>query len=345
MQLHLHSYGTYLHVKDEMFEIKVPAQASGTTTFKKHLAAKKVKSMWLSPHTALSSAAVGLALKFNIDIVFLENNGQPLGRVWHSKLGSTTFIRKQQLTASLDERAAIYTKKWLCAKLDNQLSFIQSLGKHRKSERDNLDKTAEQIAGFAQKINDAPAERIESIADSFRGWEGTAGRLYFETLARIIPEQYKFSGRSFRPAQDVFNAFLNYGYGILYSRTERALMLAGLDPYVGFLHRDDYNHRSMVYDFIEPFRTFIDKPIFQLFTAKKVRQDHWIQFEKGVGMTKEGKVLCVEAVNRYLEEEKIKFRGRHRCRADVMQAEAYSFAGELIGRTKEESIEVDITVI
>jgi hypothetical protein len=46
-----------------------------------------------------------------------------------------------------------------------------------------------------------------------------------------------------------------------------------------------------------------------------------------------------------LEEEKVKFRGRHRTRADVMQAESYFFAGELIGRTKEEAIEVDITVI
>lgn len=344
MQLHLHSYGTYLHVKDQMFEIKVPAQ-DGKEAIKKHLAAKKVKSMWLSPHTALSASAVGLALKHNIDIVFLENNGHPLGRVWHSKLGSTTMIRKCQLEASLDVRGVDFTKKWLCAKLDNQLSFIASLGKHRKAQRTELEETSARIAALALKIEKTEAVQIKEVAEQFRGLEGTAGRLYFETLARIIPEQYKFSGRSHRPAQNAFNAFLNYGYGILYSRTERALMLAGLDPYLGFLHRDDYNHRSMVYDFIEPFRIFIDKPIFQLFTAKKVRQDHWEQYDNGVGMTKEGKILCVQAVNTHLEEEKIRFRGRNRCRADVMQAEAYGFSGSLIGKYDEELMDSDVVVV
>ena len=47
---------------------------------------------------------------------------------------------------------------------------------------------------------------------------------------------------------------LNYGYGVLYGDVERALVLAGLDPYGGFLHTDRPGKLSLVLDMIEPFR-------------------------------------------------------------------------------------------
>ncbi|MFO7558792.1 MAG: CRISPR-associated endonuclease Cas1 [Desulfobacterales bacterium] len=58
-----------------------------------------------------------------------------------------------------------------------------------------------------------------------------------------MPEKYQFSGRSRRPAKDPFNAVLNYCYGMLYSRVEKACILSGLDPFVGFLHTDNYNKK------------------------------------------------------------------------------------------------------
>ena len=91
MQLHLNTYGLYLHVKDKMFDVR-KKQGDGLWS-SKLVAAHKVKSIWLNKGTALSTDAVALALQHNVDIVFLENNGTPLGRVWHSKLGSTTLIR------------------------------------------------------------------------------------------------------------------------------------------------------------------------------------------------------------------------------------------------------------
>ncbi len=117
MQLHLNSYGAYLHVKDAMFDIR-KKQPDGSWASASGVAAHKVKSIWLGPGTALSSDAVSLALRNNIDIVFLENSGQPLGRVWHSKLGSTTRIRRCQLEASLDGRAMAWTRTWLAQKLE-----------------------------------------------------------------------------------------------------------------------------------------------------------------------------------------------------------------------------------
>lgn len=113
MQLYINTYGAYVHVTDEMFEIRVPEKKDSKTYKKQHFAAKKVKSIILPKAAALSTDAVFLALKFNVDIVFVEYNGQPIGRIWHSKLGSTTKIRKKQLEASLSEKGVKYIKQGL----------------------------------------------------------------------------------------------------------------------------------------------------------------------------------------------------------------------------------------
>ena len=336
LNLFLNSYGTYLHVKDEMFEIRIPKSKGETTTHQ--IAAKKIKSIWLSPHTALSSAAVGLALQHHIDLLFLEHHGEPIGRVWHSKLGSTTLIRKRQLVASLDQDAVRYVRSWLSRKLDNQVEFIQSLGKHRKKLRPELSDCSERIGRLARLIENAEADTISEVAEALRGREGTAGRLYFSMLSRALPDPYRFAGRSYRPAKDAFNAMLNYGYGILYGYVERSLILAGIDPYVGFLHRDDYNHRSMVYDFIEPYRGWIELPIFRLFSGKQVRQDHYSSSGSGIGLTKAGKELCAQRIIQALEEERIRYKNRNTTRATILLMEAHTLAAELLGKT---SVEID----
>lgn len=327
MQIHLNSYGTYLHVRDQMFEVRKREDGEVQKT---PLAAHKVKSIWVSDGIALSSDAVKLAMQHNIDIVFLEKNGQPYSRVWHCKLGSTTLIRKEQLKASLGPAALAYTQQWLGAKLDNQIDFVKRLSSHRPQHNDYLDERLQRMERIRESLAAIEAPHLDKVAEHIRGLEGTAGRLYFEVLSYVLPRHYQFSGRSFRPAADPFNAFLNYAYGMLYGRVEKALILAGLDPYLGFLHRDGYNYKSLVYDFIEPFRVYAEEPVFRLFSGKKVRQDHVDELANGCRLNQEGKVLLVERLNRHLEEERIRYRGRNQTRGNIIQFEAHQMANELI---------------
>ncbi len=339
MQLHLNTYGLYLHVKDKMFDVrKKQDDGSWNST---PVAAHKVKSIWLNKGTALSSDAVALALQYNVDIVFLENNGTPLGRVWHSKLGSTTLIRKRQLEASLDGRALKWVKEWLCTKMDNQADFVRDLKKHRPQHHGFLTDKVERIEQMRSNIAGVDAPHLDHVANSMQGWEGTAGRLYFETVSFVTPPAWQFAGRSSRPAKDPFNAFLNYAYGVLYARVERALMLAGLDPFVGFLHRDDYNHKSLVFDFIEPYRLWADKTVFTLFSGKKVNQVHTDAVTGGYSLNAEGKKLLMEHYNRYLEDDVMRYKGRNRTRATILQLDAHRFAQTLLtGEASEAELDV-----
>jgi CRISPR-associated protein Cas1 len=341
LQLNITSYGTYVHVKDALFELTTKDENGSPR--KLHFAARKVKSIVFTVPGALSTEAVKLALTHNIDIVFAESNGQPLGRVWHSRLGSTTRIRKEQLRASIGPQALAYTIKWLNQKLEQQATLLTTLRKHRKRLAGVLDDRRERIHMLAASITalEEPGRMITEVADTIRGIEGTAGRLYFQTLSSCMPEAYSFDGRSFRPALDPFNAFLNYAYGVLYGRTEKALMLAGLDPYVGFLHRDDYNQKSMVYDFIEPYRIHADYVVFRLFSGKRINREHFTDLSIGVGLTKEGKELLLTKLTKYLDEDKVRHRRRNLTRMHVMQLEAHRFANEILAQEPPEELQIE----
>lgn len=327
MQLHITTYGTYVHVKDEMFEIRLKKDGE---VIKKQYAASKVTQIVMTTGMALSTDAVKLAMIHNVDIVFTEQHGDPIGRVWHSKLGSTTKIRKAQLTASLGEIGLQWTKKWLTDKLENQSEFIKDLKKHRPQHAEFLDNKIERIGTILLSIQHAKGTKVSDVAESLRGWEGTAGRMYFETLSYVLPKESQFKGRSSRPAEDAFNAFLNYSYGMLYGKVEKTLIIAGVDPYVGFLHRDDYNQLSMVYDFIEPYRIYADEVVFRLFSGKKVNKSHIDELTNGVSLNADGKKLLVETYNNFMDDTPIRHNGRNLSRSHVMQLEAHKFANELI---------------
>jgi CRISPR-associated protein Cas1 len=290
----------------------------------------------MSTGCAFSSDAVKLAVENNVDIVFVEHSGRPIGRVWHSRLGSTSKIRKAQLEASLNLTGLHYIKSWLGQKLNQEAEFVSSLGKHRPGITGALSAKVDGIREMNQKIQTLENKIVAERAETIRGHEGTAGRYFFEAINECLPREWQFKGRSSRPAKDTFNAFLNYAFGILYSRVEKALIIAGVDPYVGFMHRDDYNQLSFVFDFIEPYRIWAVETVFRLFSGKKVNKSHTDEITNGVSLNKEGKELLVPAFIKFIDETKLRYKGRNLVRSHILQLEAHTFANELIRKTPVE---------
>ena len=197
MHLHINTFGSYLHVKDELFEIR---KKTDTGEVQKHqYAAHKLRGIVLGMGTALSADAVRLAMRHNVDLLFVEGDGSPVGRVWHSRLGSTTKIRKAQLEASLGPVGLQWTKAWLDAKLGNQLALVGGLRKHRVQHGAYLDDKLTRLAALRAAVAGLDGPTVETVAPTLRGLEGTAGRLYFEALSFVLPADYRFAGRSSRP--------------------------------------------------------------------------------------------------------------------------------------------------
>lgn len=323
MELHLNTYGTYVHIKDRMFEILIEGK-------KTCIQPEKLSTIVISTAATITTDAIQLALEYNIDVVFLDKFGNPYARVWFPKIGSTVTIRRRQLQALDDDLGLAFTRDWICLKIMNQSRFIKKLISKRDVDNTNQEKVLAGLREYARKIYSMSGS-IADHAPSIMGWEGSASKLYFGILADLIPPTFRFEGRSSHPAADAFNAFINYGYGILYSKVERALVIAGLDPYIGFMHTDNYNKKSFVFDFIEPYRTMIDEPVFYAFSRHKFKDEYIHPVHKGVMLTTEGKKFLAPLILEHLDTIH-RYHNKNRRLLESIQIDAHVFANYLIGK-------------
>ena len=64
-----------------------------------------------------------------------------------------------------------------------------------------------------------------------------------------------------RHATHPVNALLNYAYGVLESQVHAALLVAGLEPSLGYLHANRPGRAALVYDVMEPLRPMVDAEV------------------------------------------------------------------------------------
>ena len=321
MQLVINTYGSYLQKNGDCFRVKVDEKVFDVSV-------KKVSSIMITTAAYITTDAIKMAMDRNIDVIFLDKFGEPYGRVWHSKLGSTTLIRRKQLEISETEEGLNIALEWIGKKFENQIDFLQRLRDSRSRKSKEITASIEKLKTYSQGLNELEG-KINEVRGTIMGLEGTAGRIYFETLSMIMPDRYSFNGRSRNPAKDEFNALLNYAYGILYSRVEKACIIAGLDPYVGIIHTDHYNKKSLVFDLIENFRIWADETVIKLFASRKVKQDQFDRLKNGFTLNKDGKALLIEAFHSFLDES-IRYKGRNIKREDIIQFECHRIANALI---------------
>ncbi len=325
MKIIINTPGSYIQKNGECFLLSNQEQ-------KQEISVKKVEQIMITTAAAISTDAILLAVENNVDIVFLKYNGQPYGRVWHSKLGSISTIRRKQLKLQEDEYGLKLVKEWIGQKLQNQSDFLKELMMNR---RDEERKTMLQEASAKIKEQEGKVKNTEKFNDidearyTIQGYEGTAGRIYFQVLGKLMPEKYQFNGRSKNPAKDEFNSMLNYSYGVLYSQVERACIIAGLDPYIGIMHTDNYNRQSLVYDLVEPYRVYMDQIVFKLFSGKKIKDEHFRPVEGGIYLNDDGKKILMEAVNKAFET-KIRYRGKNIELQNIMQYDCHQIANRIL---------------
>lgn len=85
--------------------------------------------------------------------------------------------------------------------------------------------------------------------------EGHSAKVYFNALFGM-----DFTRTSDTPT----NAALNYGYGILLSTFNREIVANGYITQLGLFHDNMFNHFNLGSDLMEPFRTLVDKIVYNL---------------------------------------------------------------------------------
>lgn len=286
-----------------------------------------IRSIQLSRGAQISSDAVLLAVGNEIEIIFMGQSGMPMGRIWSPKYGSVSTIRKGQLTFTFEHDAVVWIKDLISRKIQNQQAMMLMMNTSGSSEMQRVvDKSINRLEDYRKKISALDGEIVSDISSTLRGWEGVSSKIYFDTMNLFLPETYRFESRSQHPAMDVANAMLNYGYGLLYGRIEGALIKAGIDPYVGVMHRDDYNRPVLVYDVIELYRVWVDYVVFSLLCQNVITEEHYsVRGDGSYWLEPLGRRVLIQSVNDYLEEV-IEEKGLQRSRATQIVLYAQNLA-------------------
>jgi CRISPR-associated protein Cas1 len=158
------------------------------------------------------------------------------------------------------------------------------------------------------KINNAlkSVQRTTSL-DELRGHEGEGALAYFSVFDQLIlhqKEHFYFHKRSRRPPLDNVNALLSFVYTLLMHEVTTALETVGLDPCVGFLHRDRPGRSGLSLDLMEEFRPYLaDRLVLSLINRKQVNCKGFIHQEtSGVTMTDETRKEIISAWQKRKQE-------------------------------------------
>lgn len=296
MELVINTFGTSLNRDNEGFVIT-------TSEGRQRVPAEGISSIQISKGAQITSDAVMLAVEREIEVTFMDRSGNVIGRIWSPKYGSVSTIRKGQLNFSLSHEAIVWIKEVIRQKIENQQALLLAMNAPDEPTINRVQTAIRRLEDYRTKIASVDGEVISDIASSLRGWEGLASKIYFETLNLFLPEQYRFEKRSQHPAMDVVNAFLNYGYGVLYGKIEGTLIKTGIDPYIGVLHRDDYNRPVLVYDVIELYRIWVDYVVYSLVIQNAVTDEYYsVQSDGSYWLEPLGRRVLIQSLNDYLEE-------------------------------------------
>ncbi|WP_306837762.1 type I-C CRISPR-associated endonuclease Cas1c [Neorhizobium huautlense] len=189
-----------------------------------------------------------------ISIVLLDRNGRFQARIEGPVTGNVLLRRAQYRASDLPEEIV---RSIVIGKIANQRSVLMRSLRDYGPDFSDADRMAittvtERLARIVRRV-----EISDDTLDALRGSEGEAANLYFSVFDHLIrsPDaEMRWTGRSRRPPLDPVNALLSFLYTLLTHDCRSACESVGLDPAVGFLHRDRPGRPSLALDLMEEMR-------------------------------------------------------------------------------------------
>lgn len=238
-----------------------------------------------SPHV------MRLCAERSVLISFLSEHGRFWARVQGPVRGNVLLRREQYRWADDDVRSTETARAIVTGKIANcRTVLLRALRDHAEAvDGADLRDAATKLASVADSL------RRTNGLDALRGCEGDASRTYFAVFDHLIlaqKEHFFFRGRTRRPPLDRMNALLSFLYTLVVHDVESALEVVGLDPTVGFLHRDRPGRPGLALDLMEELRSiFADRLALSLVNRRQIS-------EKGFRTTESGAVLMDDETRR-----------------------------------------------
>ncbi len=233
----------------------------------------------LSGKGYISTEALGLLNQNYRNVILVDNSGNPISMMngCMQSLTATKYRIGQYDTFRNSEKCNYLGKQTIKAKLESQIRFLQT-----------LENSSEIISKLQENLDEINLEKFERV-------EYTTARNYWAYYTTLFDPRHNFISRnqssqktSKQKASDPINALLNYGYAVLAGEITKYVCGFGLDPYFGYMHKQNSGSIPLVYDIMEPFRWLVEKAVYNI--ANTSSADHKLRF-KDYAWTKDGQVV------------------------------------------------------
>jgi len=290
--------GAYLAKEGETIVVKVEKE------IRLRLPVHTIGGIVCFGNVSCSPFLMGFCAENGVGVSFLTEHGRFLARVQGSVSGNVLLRREQYRKADDMNVSADIARAVLTGKIANSRTVLQ------RALRDHADKIAAKEVEFASKRLSNHLEQLnqKNPLDEVRGCEGDAAHTYFGVFDHLIvaqKEMFSFQERNRRPPLDNVNALLSFIYTLLVHDVRSALEVVGLDPAVGFLHRDRPGRPSLALDMMEEFRSFLaDRLTLSLINLRQVQGKGFKKSESGaVLMTDDTRKTVLVAYQERKQEE------------------------------------------
>ncbi len=257
----------------------------------------------------LSSPLLALCSEHNVSVAFYTEWGKFQARVHGPVSGNVLLRREQYRRADQELFSTTMAQSLLIAKIGNSRVVLMRAAREGKVSPTPLKEAANKLAAL---IKDIPNQKTLS---SLRGREGEAAKIYFNVFDSLITKNkntFFFKERNRRPPLDNVNSLLSFLYTLLAHDVTSALEGVGLDPAVGFLHRDRPGRPSLALDLMEEFRPYLaDRLALALINLQQVQPKGFRKTETGAILMDDEtrKTVLVAYQKRKQEEIKHPFLG------------------------------------
>ncbi|MCS7035355.1 MAG: CRISPR-associated endonuclease Cas1, partial [Saprospiraceae bacterium] len=296
----------------------------------------------LTRGTGMTTDAALLAVENDIPVLLIDaQTHRPLAQLSSGRPATIAAVRKNQVLFARSAAGLSWAAEQIAEKVARQRQLLKHWVEYPAAPEDFSTDVAiaDRVLAAMQRELSRPISNdddLDAAIARLRGQEGTASRVYFQQIARLLDgafagfsadsaEDFVFEGRQKRPAYDPFNALLNYLYGMLYTAVHLALLKAGLDPYLGVLHADRFGAApTLVFDAIEPYRPWADTVALRLVLNGLIGPEAFEQRAdpvEGLWLSTAGKDVVIGQMLQYLEES-TPFDGRQVRRKAQIDLEA-----------------------
>jgi len=245
---------------------------------------------------------LGACAETGVAVSFLTENGRHLADVVGAPSGNVLLRREQYRRADDPAASTALARAFVAGKIANARHFLRRAARENATDPAAVESAADILAHRLRALSAATS------VDSVRGLEGEAAAQYFAVFGHLIVQQreaFPFGDRNRRPPLDRLNALLSYLYTLLRFDAAGALAAHGLDPAVGYLHRDRPGRAGLALDLMEEFRApYADRFALSLVNRQQIRPEHFRTLETGaVLLTDDGRKEVLTGWQKRKQEE------------------------------------------